>query len=372
MDLRQACGWDTIREVTHARQHHQDLPEQLAPFTYTLPKERIALAPVRPRDTARLLVYRAGSYQCEEYTVGELPSILPPHTLLVVNATKVLPALLPVVCDDGKEVTLLLLPPFDSEIVRALAPRRARAGERLRHRESGVVFWVSAREGKIAVLRPACSREAFVHMLATFGQAPLPPYLAASPLSPAQRRRAYQAIFARYPGSVAAPTASLHFTRRLVRDLKARGHELTSVTLHVGLGTFAPLTQKELSEGLLHEERFHISPRAAHRIRQAQREGRPIVAVGTTVLRTLETVALEYGEVREASGVTQLFIHGAFSFRVATGLFTNFHMPASSLLLLVDAFLGADGAQWRIVYEEALKRGFRFLSFGDASLLWRA
>ncbi len=349
----------------------QDLATIAAKFSYPLPPERIAQTPATPRDAARLLVCSAREKRFLAGTVRQLPDLLPERTLLVVNTTKVIPALLPVVRDDGTALRLLFLPPFIEGRVRALAPRAAAVGACLQHRSSGISFRVVDREGKVAILQPSCPLPPLLRLLASDGEAPLPPYLIESPLSPRQRKRRYQTVFARSAGSVAAPTASLHFTRRLLQRLRLKGHTITSVTLHVGLGTFAPLTQRELEEGVLHEEWFRIAPRAAHRIRRAQEEGRPIVAVGTTALRTLETVAARYGAIRPSSGTTNLFIRGTYPFAVATGLLTNFHMPASSLILLVDAFLGGDGTQWRMVYEEALRRGFRFLSFGDACLLWR-
>ncbi|RME30120.1 tRNA preQ1(34) S-adenosylmethionine ribosyltransferase-isomerase QueA [Candidatus Parcubacteria bacterium] len=352
---------------------HAPLPPYPRAFAYPLPQERVALAPARPRDSARLLVYHQPTAHFEHRRVRDLPILLPKGTLVVVNNTKVVPARLVLEDETGREVPLLLLPPFFNEAgeVRALAPRAARAGALLFHRPTGIRAQVERRDRKVCALRFQARVAALRDLVLRWGEAPLPPYLQASPLSFHERRRRYQTVFARIPGSVAAPTASLHFTRRLLSALRAQGHDITAVTLHVGLGTFAPLTERELKEGKLHQEWYAVGPRAVARIREALKKQRPIVAVGTTTLRTLETVAQRYGEIRPAQGVTDLFIYGKFPFRIASGLFTNFHMPQSSLLMLVDAFLGGDGLQWQRVYREALEHDFRFLSFGDASLLWR-
>lgn len=352
---------------------HASLPPDPRAFAYPLSQERIALAPARPRDGARLLVYHQPTAQFEHCRVRDLPNLLPKGTLLVVNNTKVVPARLVLEDETGREVPLLLLPPFFNEEgeARALAPRAARAGALLTHRPTGIRARVERRDGKACALRFQASGAILRDLVLRWGEAPLPPYLQASPLSFHERRHCYQTVFARSPGSVAAPTASLHFSPRLLSALRAQGHAIAAVTLHVGLGTFAPLTERELKEGKLHQEWYALGPRAVARIREALRKQRPIVAVGTTTLRTLETVAQRYGEIRPAQGVTDLFIYGKFPFRVASGLFTNFHLPQSSLLMLVDAFLGGDGRQWRRVYREALEHHYRFLSFGDASLLWR-
>ena len=228
-------------------------------------------------------------------------------------------------------------------------------------------FTVISRSNSLYRLKPSFPISKLFNVLGRYGITPLPPYLRNSPLNEAQRGRQYQAVFARAPGSVAAPTASLHFTRQLLKRLARKGIEIRYVTLHVNMGTFAPLGVKELEEGRLHKERYTIDKKTARLLKTAKQQGRPIIAVGTTVARTLESASDAKGSLRKLSGLTDLFIREGYRFKFVDGLITNFHVPRSSLLMLVSALTGRK--KLFELYRMAMKRKFRLFSFGDAMLL---
>lgn len=226
-------------------------------------------------------------------------------------------------------------------------------------------FKVLGRDGKYLLLSPLF-RGSLRAVLEKHGDAPLPPYIKNSPLSKREQRQQYQTVFAKTPGSIAAPTASLHFTPRLLKSLKKAGIETAFVTLHVGLGTFAPLTAEHLKSGTLHEEEWFIDKKTAAQIERAKKEGRPVIPVGTTALRTLESAAAGRA-IKKLRGKTNLFIREGYNFKIADGLITNFHVPKSSLLMLVAAFAGRKKIQ--TTYRHAIKHGYRFFSFGDGMLI---
>lgn len=331
-------------------------------FDYPLPDTAIAQQPAEPRSAARLLVALAAGAEPEDRTVADLPDLVGPGDLLVVNDTRVLPARLTLHKRTGGQVEVLLLHPADPDDpvdtatgwVGLVRPgRRVPPGTELLHGTAIAVVVgdeLPGPEGRrlVQLADPAVP--------ARVGDVPLPPYI---------RRRLddpdrYQTVYARRPGSVAAPTAGLHLTEAVLRRCRQRGAAVATVDLAVGLGTFRPVTAARPEDHVMHQERYHVPRTTLAACRQARR----VVAVGTTTVRALESAAAT--GVR--SGSTGLFIHGDFPWRVVDVLLTNFHLPRSSLLLLVDAFYGPG---WRSLYDTALRRGYRFLSFGDAMLLGR-
>jgi S-adenosylmethionine:tRNA ribosyltransferase-isomerase len=223
------------------------------------------------------------------------------------------------------------------------------------------------REGKEAILRPSFPIDRTVPLLEEFGKTPLPPYIDAKGMTEAERRDEYQTVFAKNPGSVAAPTASLHFTPELIERIKAAGHDVCYVTLHVGLGTFAPLTDAQIETRTLHEERYYIDDATADFLNRAKQEGRPIVAVGTTAVRALESAAVEGDAITNNYGTTTLFLSPENPPRFVTALVTNFHVPKSSLLMLVAGFVGRN--RLMRLYQTAIAERFRLFSFGDGMLI---
>jgi S-adenosylmethionine:tRNA ribosyltransferase-isomerase len=340
-------------------------------FDYPLPPERIAQTPIEPRDASRLLVLHADGRR-EHRPFLDLPELLSPGDLLVFNDTRVLPARLHGRKPTGARVEVLLL-----------QRRAAGEWEGLAHpgRRLGVGATVLFGDGELSaevlsrgaegtrVLRFRATAQpddpdaadALIHQL---GQAPLPPYIHER-LEDSER---YQTIYAREEGSAAAPTAGLHFTDRVFDRLRERGIDTAYVTLHVGIATFRPVKVAEIEQHEMHPEWYSVPEETARAI--AECRGR-VVSVGTTTLRCLESAATGEGRaVRPGSGVTRLYVTPGYRFRVADALLTNFHMPRSSLLILVSAFAGYEPV--RAAYEEALAQGYRFLSFGDAVLMERS
>lgn len=335
-------------------------------FDYSFPAELVAQAPARPRESARLLVYRRDSQRIALDTFANLGRYLPAGSVLVFNRTKVIPARFSVTKPTGGRAELLYVGQADDGLISAMSNRRLATGSRLclagRH-----FLTVVDRPGKLYRLRPEFPISRLPALLEKHGQAPLPPYIKDSPLSEAERRRQYQTVFAKERGSVAAPTASLHFSRRLLSELRHQGIDQRYVTLHVGLGTFAPLTEEQLSSGRLHLEEYRIAPQTAAYLNRAKRAGRPIIAVGTTVCRTLESAADENGQLTRLAGQTDLFIREGHHFRFIDGLITNFHVPKSSLMMLVSALIGRKPLLR--LYDTAIQERFRLFSFGDGMLI---
>ncbi|HJL17673.1 MAG TPA: tRNA preQ1(34) S-adenosylmethionine ribosyltransferase-isomerase QueA [Sandaracinaceae bacterium LLY-WYZ-13_1] len=337
---------------------------------YDLPEELIAQRPAAEREGARLLVLDRGSGVIDHRTVRELPGLLRP-SLLVVNDTRVIPARLFGRKPTGGRVELLLVERLGPAgaverwvaLGRASKPLRPGTDLALEPADGGLSARVVARrpEGLEVELRAEGS---VAEALERVGHVPLPPYVRRA--DDASDRERYQTVFARHPGAVAAPTAGLHFGEALVAALEAAGHRLARVTLHVGPGTFRPVQTERLEEHPMHTERYAVSAEAAAAIAAARREGRPVVAIGTTVVRTLES-AFDDGAVRPGEGATDLFITPPFEFRAVDALWTNFHLPRSTLLALVMAFAGVEPT--RRAYAEAVAARYRFFSYGDAMLI---
>lgn len=339
----------------------------LAQYDYAYPESAVALAPAEPRDAARLLVDDRRRKLVAYSTFAHLTEFLPPQSVLVLNETKVIPARLEVIKPTGGKVRILFVADEGRGGFRALADRPL---------ESGMTLDLGGRRPRLQVISREKDGYRFeirgarlrpIALFERYGRTPIPPYLKGTPLGEKALREKYQTVFARQLGSVAAPTASLHFTKRLLARLKTAGHDLAYVTLHVNLGTFAPLTPQAVAEGQLHEEHYEISAKAVALLTRAKREGRPIIAVGTTALRALEAAADARGRLRWPVCETRLFIRPGYRFTFVDGLITNFHVPKSSLLMLVAAFIGRH--RLLRLYQSALKRGFRIFSFGDGMLL---
>lgn len=329
-------------------------------FDYDLPAASIAQEPA-PRGESRLLVLdRTGPER--HARVRDLPRLLRPGDLLVLNDTRVIPARLFGRSAGGGKMEILLVEPTGGLEWDALVKpgKRARPEARI---ELADGLWAEVVGKQEDRYRLRFSEPVEPH-LERLGHIPLPPYIH-RPDTPEDRER-YQTVYARTPGSVAAPTAGLHFTEALLREIEEAGVSIARVTLHVGIGTFKPVTADRVEEHRMERERYEVGEETAEAIRRAER----IVAVGTTVVRTLESAALGKGEVRAGSGSTELFITPGYRFQVVDALLTNFHLPRSTLLMLVSAFAGRERVL--AAYEEAVREGYRFYSYGDAMFAERA
>jgi S-adenosylmethionine:tRNA ribosyltransferase-isomerase len=330
----------------------------VADFDYELPQELIAQAPLEERDASRLLVLPRGEGEIQHRSVRELPALLAEGDLLVANDARVIPARLRGRKQGtGGKVELLLVEPLGGADWLALgqAGKPLRAGQRVEVLGSAVEI-VQIREGGELVVRLPLEGDALWRFLDEAGELPLPPYIRHAP--GAQDRERYQTIFARERGAVAAPTAGLHFTPALVARLRERGVGLAFITLHVGPGTFLPVRAQRTEDHRMHRERFVVPAGTAQAMEAASR----IIAVGTTALRALEASGGRPGE-----GATDLFITPGYPFRTVDGLFTNFHLPRSTLLMLVAALAGLP--RIKQAYREAVARRYRFFSYGDAMLI---
>ncbi|WP_068878626.1 MULTISPECIES: tRNA preQ1(34) S-adenosylmethionine ribosyltransferase-isomerase QueA [unclassified Phenylobacterium] len=356
---------------------------QLADFDFDLPEDRIALRPASPRDSARLLLVQPGE-AFHDLQVRDLPDLLRAGDVLVVNDTRVIPARLKGVRVRGDSriaVEATLHQPKSGHVWTAfMRPGKKLApGDRLRFGEAddracflgNLDATVQAKgEGGEVTLAFDLSGPDLMAAIAERGMMPLPPYIAAKRGEDEQDRADYQTVYAAEDGSVAAPTAGLHFTPELLARLETLGVGFERVTLHVGAGTFLPVKTEDLSEHKMHAEWGEIDAATAGRLNAARAAGGRIVCVGTTSLRLLESAADPDGTIRPFAAETAIFITPGYRFRAADGLMTNFHLPKSTLFMLVSAFAGLD--TMRAAYAHAIATGYRFYSYGDSSLLWRA
>ena len=334
-----------------------------ADFDFDLPDDHIALRPAEPRDSARLLVVRNGGL--EDRIIRDLPDFLRPGDALVFNDTRVIPArLLGIKRDTGGRVEVLVERVLDEHRVLAHVRASKSPGE-------GVTLWleevleavVEGREGDLFRLRVA-GDESVLDLLERHGHMPLPPYIERAD-GPDDRTR-YQTVFASRPGAVAAPTAGLHFDAAIMNRIQDRGVELVSVTLHVGAGTFQPVRVQELNEHVMHAEWAEVDQTVCDRVAACRARGGRVVAVGTTAVRSLESAASD-GQLKPFSGDTRLFITPGYEFRVVDALVTNFHLPESTLLMLVSAFAGYEPVMQ--AYAHAVVGRYRFFSYGDAMFI---
>jgi S-adenosylmethionine:tRNA ribosyltransferase-isomerase len=334
-------------------------------FDFDLPPERIALRPARPRDSARLLLVRGS--EIADRQVLDLPQLLEPGDVLVFNDTKVIPAQLEGRRGDASIGATLHKREGPREWQAFLRnAKRARLGDTIEF-GSGVSATVAAKSADGSALLHFGGDEPVEVLLERAGRMPLPPYIASRRAADEEDRADYQTMFAREEGAVAAPTAALHFTPRLLEALDARGIGRETLTLHVGAGTFLPVKAEDTSGHRMHAEWGRIDAATAERLNAVRASGRRLIAVGTTSLRLLESAADEAGTIRSFEGDTAIFITPGYRFKAIDGLITNFHLPKSTLFMLVSALMGLD--VMKSAYAHAIAIGYRFYSYGDASLL---
>jgi S-adenosylmethionine:tRNA ribosyltransferase-isomerase len=354
-----------------------------ADFDFDLPAEFIAQHPSAARDASRLLVLDRPSNRIEHRSFRELPALLRDGDLLVLNDSKVIPARLRAANPqtNGELEILLLEENAANDWWAMMRPaKRAPVGTKLAlvnlqgERSSTIATVIDTNEEGHRRLRFSGECD-LNHRLDEFGELPLPPYIKREErVLPPEDHTRYQTVYAKEKGSVAAPTAGLHFTPELFAAIRARGVDVCSITLHVGLGTFAPVKAERVEEHVMHHERFHVPEDAAKKINAARREGRRVLAVGTTSVRVLETLGREHdGKIIAGPGRTNIFIKPPHHFRVVDALITNFHLPRSTLLMLVSAFAapGEMGGREMILatYTEAIRQRYRFFSYGDAMFI---
>ncbi|HIK37441.1 MAG: tRNA preQ1(34) S-adenosylmethionine ribosyltransferase-isomerase QueA [Geminocystis sp.] len=345
--------------------------EQLSSYDYYLPPELIAQNPVTPRDHSRLLVVYPGG-NIGHHRFYELPQFLSPGDLLVLNDTKVIPARLYGKKATGAQVEVLLVEEKGNNCWLALVKpgKRFSVGSEIFFTDDReeIVFKATvldkdeATGGRILHFEWQ-GDDSFWNLLEKVGKIPFPPYVTDTTASPQQ----YQTIYAQKEGAIAAPTAGLHFTERLFRQLQEKGINITQVTLHVGIGTFRPVEVENIRQHQMHQEWIEVGEEAVAAIKETKAKGNRVVAVGTTVVRTLEGVCKECGQLKPFQGKTDLFIYPGYQFQVIDSLITNFHLPKSSLLMLVSALIGRE--RLLAIYQEAIKERYRFYSFGDAMLI---
>ncbi|MDE7297027.1 MAG: tRNA preQ1(34) S-adenosylmethionine ribosyltransferase-isomerase QueA [Clostridia bacterium] len=332
-------------------------------YYYNLPEELIAQTPAEPRDSSRLLVYHRESGEIEHKVFRDITDYLRAGDVLVVNRTRVLPARLFAETQNGGKVEVLLLKRLELDEWEVLVRpgKKCKIGTRLTVN--------SELSLEVTGITPSGERHVkffyegtFEDVLSRAGSMPLPPYIHEKLKNPER----YQTVYSKENGSAAAPTAGLHFTPALLEKLRGMGVEIAEVLLHVGLGTFRPVKEENILDHKMHSEYYEVDEAAAQIINRAKREGRRIIAVGTTSVRTLETVADENGFVSPCKGDTEIFIYPPYRFKCIDGLVTNFHLPESTLLMLVSALVSREEVLH--VYETAVAQKYRFFSFGDACL----
>ena len=345
----------------------------LSDFDFDLPEGRIATRPARPRTAAKLLVATPDTIR--DLTVADLPDLLGPGDRLVLNTTKVIPARLSGTRTRQSaqrqvvarvEVTLLEPAPGGDWMALAKPLRKLKEGEEIVFSPALSARVEAIAEGQLR-LRFNLTGPDFDAALAEAGAMPLPPYIAALRAPDEQDKTDYQTVFAQKPGAVAAPTASLHFTPELLEKLREKGVQFTEVTLHVGAGTFLPVKVEDVTTHKMHAEWGEVTPQAAAEINATKAAGGRVIPVGTTALRLIESAATGPGVIAPFAATTDIFIYPGYRFRIADALMTNFHLPKSTLLMLVAALMGQD--RIRAIYDHALTKNYRFFSYGDASLL---
>ncbi len=338
---------------------------KLSEFNYYLPEELIAQTPIEKRDESRLMVLDKETGQIEHKTFKDIINYLEPGDCLVRNNTKVIPARLYGKKETGANVEFVLLKNIEGDIWEAMV----RPGNKL-HQGAKVIFGDGLLKAEILDSLPDGTRKVqfsydgiFNEILDKIGLMPLPPYIHES-LKDNDR---YQTVYAKYDGSAAAPTAGLHFTNELLKQIEEKGIDIANVTLHVGIGTFRPVKEENIEEHHMHTEHYYIKEEDAEKINKAKKAGKRVIAVGTTSCRTIETIADENGFVKACEGDTGIYIYPGYKFKCLDALITNFHLPESTLLMLVSALAGKENIM--NAYEEAVKEKYKFFSFGDAMFI---
>lgn len=331
-------------------------------FYFDLPEELIAQYPLAQRSDSRLLTYSKENKQCGHFKFKELAGFLQEGDLLVMNDSKVIPARLYGTKPSGAKVELLVerITGAFTFLAHIKTSKALKAGGIIMLQQ-GKVLEVIGRQDDLFICQADTD---ILHLLNSLGHIPLPPYITRGDELDDQNR--YQTVYAKYEGSVAAPTAGLHFDDAVLSSIEERGVNIAYVTLHVGAGTFRPVRCQEIKDHKMHSEYFNISPELCAAVKATKAAGRKVIAVGTTALRTLESAA-QNGALQAGSGDTDIFIYPGYQFKICDGLITNFHLPESTLLMLVSAFIGHE--QTMALYQEAIKHKYRFFSYGDTSLL---
>ncbi|MCI1654326.1 MAG: tRNA preQ1(34) S-adenosylmethionine ribosyltransferase-isomerase QueA [Lachnospiraceae bacterium] len=335
-------------------------------FDYELPEELIAQDPLEDRSASRLMVLDKHTGQIRHHRFYEIPQYLKPGDCLVLNNTKVIPARLYGDKEGtGAQIEILLLKRIEKDLWETLV----RPGKKMKP-GARVIFGDGLLTGEVEAIAEEGNRlirfsyeGIFEEILDQLGQMPLPPYITHQ----LKDRNRYQTVYAKYDGSAAAPTAGLHFTPELLQQIRDAGIRIAEVTLHVGLGTFRPVKVEEVTEHHMHSEYYSITKEAAEQINATRRAGGRVICVGTTSCRTIESAADEEGNLKESSGWTDIFIYPGYRFKVMDCLITNFHLPQSTLIMLVSALAGREHVL--AAYREAVKEKYRFFSFGDAMFL---
>lgn len=334
-------------------------------FYYDLPEELIAQTPVEPRNSSRLMVLPRNGGEIKHKHFYDLPEFLKPGDCLVLNNTRVLPARLYGTREDtGAVVEFVLLRQHGNKLWECLAGpgKKAKTGYKFRFSDKLTATVTDVLEDGNRMIEFACEGDFFA-VLDEVGQMPLPPYIKEK----LKDKERYQTVYSKDAGSAAAPTAGLHFTKEMLESIKAMGVNIAYVTLHVGLGTFRPVKVEDVTQHKMHTEHYYIPEEAAKTINETRKNGGRVICVGTTSCRTVESCAKKYGEIKECSGDTDIFIYPGFEFKCMDGLITNFHLPESTLIMLVSAFAGYDNVM--NAYNTAVKERYRFFSFGDAMLI---
>ena len=334
-------------------------------FYYNLPEELIAQVPIQKRDESRLLVLDRENRKIEHKIFKDILDYLKPGDCLVRNNTKVLPARIYGKKETGANVEFLLLNNIEGDIWESIV----RPGNKL-HVGTKVIFGEGLLVAEILEVMEGGTRKVkftyngiFNEILDQIGLMPLPPYIHEE----LKEKDRYQTVYAKYQGSAAAPTAGLHFTEELLEKIREKGVEIANVTLHVGIGTFRPVKVEKIEDHHMHTEHYYIKPEDVEKINKAKQNGGRVISVGTTSTRVLESIADEKGLVKEAEGDTSIFIYPGYKFKCVDALITNFHLPESTLLMLVSALAGKEYVM--NAYEEAVKEKYRFFSFGDAMFI---
>ena len=338
---------------------------QVSEFNYDLPEELIAQVPIEKRDESRLMVLNRKNQTIEHKTFKDIIDYLNPGDCLVRNNTKVIPARIYGKKETGANVEFLLLNNIEGDVWETIV----RPGNKL-HVGTKVIFGDGLLIAEILDTLPGGTRKVlfkyegiFNEILDKIGLIPLPPYIHEE----LKEKDRYQTVYAKYEGSAAAPTAGLHFTPELLKKIEEKGVKIANVTLHVGIGTFRPVKEEKVEDHDMHSEHFYIKQEDVDKINETKREGKRVIAVGTTSCRVLETIADENGMVKETEGDTKIFIYPGYKFKCLDGLITNFHLPQSTLLMLVSALAGKEYILK--AYNEAVKEKYRFFSFGDAMFI---
>lgn len=338
---------------------------KVSEFNYELPEELIAQTPIEKRDESRLMVLNKEKQTIEHKTFKDIIDYLEPGDVLVRNNTKVIPARLYGKKETGANVEFLLLNNIEGDIWECIV----RPGNKL-HVGTKVVFGEGILKADILEVMQGGTRKVEFHyegifneILDKIGLMPLPPYIHEE----LKQKDRYQTVYAKYNGSAAAPTAGLHFTPELLQKLEKKGIVIANVTLHVGIGTFRPVKEETVEAHEMHSEHYYMKQEDVNKINNAKKNGKRVIAVGTTSCRVLETIADENGMVKETEGDTQIFIYPGYQFKCLDGLITNFHLPQSTLLMLVSALAGKDYIM--SAYKEAVRKKYRFFSFGDAMFI---